>query len=76
MHLQEQERVMPALFELDARFRAMDRAGDGYVQIVNTANPPVENVAGPAEALELSRSGRCRRTAARPAPSGARRRPC
>ena len=46
---------MPALFELDARFRAMDRAGDGYVQIVNTANPPVENVAGPAEALELSR---------------------
>jgi len=55
MRLQEQERVMPALFDLDARFRAMDRAGEGYVQIVNTANPPVETVAGPAEALELSR---------------------
>jgi len=53
--LQEQERVMPALFDLDARFRAMDLGGDGYVQIVNTANPPVETLAGPAEALELSR---------------------
>ncbi len=55
MRLQDQERVMPALFDLDARFRAMDTAGDGYVQIINTANPPVENIAGPAEALELSR---------------------
>jgi len=53
--LQEQERVMPALFDLDARFRAMDTAGEGYVQIVNTANPPVEAVAAPAQALELSR---------------------
>jgi aminocarboxymuconate-semialdehyde decarboxylase len=55
MRLQEQERVMPALFDLDARFRAMDSAGDGYVQIINTANPPVELVAEPADALELSR---------------------
>jgi len=55
MRLQDQERAMPALFDLDARFRAMDTAGDGYVQIINTANPPVENIAGPAEALELSR---------------------
>ena len=55
MRLQDQQRVMPALFDLDARFRAMDSAGDGYVQIINTANPPVENIAGPAEALELSR---------------------
>ena len=55
MRLQDQERVMPALFDLDARFRAMDTAGDGYAQIINTANPPVENIAGPADALELSR---------------------
>ena len=55
MRLQDQERVMPALFDLDARFRAMDGAGDGYVQIINTANPPVELVAEPADALELSR---------------------
>jgi aminocarboxymuconate-semialdehyde decarboxylase len=53
--LAEQERVMPALFDLDARFRAMDSAGEGYVQVLTTANPPVENVAGPADALELSR---------------------
>ena len=54
MRLQQQARVMPALFDLDARFRAMDTAGDGYVQIINTANPPVENIASPAAALELS----------------------
>lgn len=46
---------MPALFDLDARFRAMDAAGEGYVQIVNTANPPVEQLAEPEAALELSR---------------------
>jgi predicted TIM-barrel fold metal-dependent hydrolase len=55
MRLQEQERVMPALFDLDARFRAMDTAGEGYVQIINTANPPVEQLAGPKDALDLSR---------------------
>jgi aminocarboxymuconate-semialdehyde decarboxylase len=55
MRLQDQERVMPTLFDLDARLRVMDTAGDGYVQIINTANPPVEAFAGPADALELSR---------------------
>ena len=55
MRLQEQERLMPTLIDLDARLRVMDAAGDGYVQIVNTANPPVENMAGPEDALELSR---------------------
>jgi aminocarboxymuconate-semialdehyde decarboxylase len=56
MRLQDQERVMPALFDLDARFRAMDTAGEGYLQILTTANPPVETVAGPADALALSRT--------------------
>jgi len=46
---------MPTLFDLDARFRVMDAAGDGYVQIINTANPPVESVADAMRALELSR---------------------
>ena len=46
---------MPALFDLDARFRAMDTAGDGYVQILTAANPPVENIGGPADALVLAR---------------------
>ena len=53
--LQEQERVMPTLFDLEARFRVMDSAGDGYVQIINTANPPVESFASPKDALDLSR---------------------
>jgi aminocarboxymuconate-semialdehyde decarboxylase len=55
MHLEGQTRIMPALFDLDARFRAMDTAGDGYVQIINTANPPVESIAGPTEAAALAR---------------------
>jgi aminocarboxymuconate-semialdehyde decarboxylase len=55
LRLQDQQRAMPTLFDLDARFRVMDTAGEGYVQIVNTANPPVEHIAGPAGALELSR---------------------
>ena len=55
MRLQEQERVMPALFDLDRRFQAMDVAGDGYVQIINTANPPVEAFASPTDAARLSR---------------------
>ena len=55
MRLQDQERVMPALFDLDARFRAMDTAGDGYVQVLTAANPPVENISGPADALVLAR---------------------
>ena len=57
MRLQDQERVMPTLFDLDARLRVMDTAGDGYVQIINTANPPVEAVAGPADALVLPSHG-------------------
>ena len=55
MRLDEQARIMPALLDLDARFRAMDVAGEGYRQIINIANPPVENFAGPEDALELSR---------------------
>jgi predicted TIM-barrel fold metal-dependent hydrolase len=55
LRLQDQERVMPTLFDLDARLRVMDTAGPGYAQIINTANPPVEAFAGPEAALELSR---------------------
>jgi predicted TIM-barrel fold metal-dependent hydrolase len=54
LRLQEQERVMPTLVDLDARLRVMDTAGPGYVQIINTANPPVEAFAAPDVALELS----------------------
>lgn len=55
MRLQDTERSLPTLFDLDRRLRVMDTAGEGYVQIINTANPPVEHMAGPGAALELSR---------------------
>lgn len=55
LRLQDQERAMPTLVDLDARFRVMDTGGPGYVQIINTANPPVEAIGGPDVALELSR---------------------
>jgi aminocarboxymuconate-semialdehyde decarboxylase len=55
MRLDEQTRIMPALLDLDARFRAMDVGGEGYRQIINIANPPVENFASAEDALELSR---------------------
>jgi aminocarboxymuconate-semialdehyde decarboxylase len=55
LRLAEVERAMPTLFDLGARLRVMDTAGDGYLQILSTANPPVEQIAGPDEALELSR---------------------
>lgn len=55
MRLQDQERVMPTLFDLDARFRVMDTAGEGYMQVLTMANPPVETFANPGDALELSR---------------------
>src|SRR5581483_2473214 len=55
LRLADQQRVMPTLFDLDARLRAMDLGGPDYVQIINTANPPVESIAAPEAALELSR---------------------
>lgn len=55
MRLRDVERLMPTLFDLDARLRVMDTAGDGYTQIINIANPPVESLAGPVDALALSR---------------------
>ena len=55
LRLADQERAMPTLVDLDARLRVMDTGGPGYVQIINTATPPVEAIAGPDDALELSR---------------------
>ncbi|MBI2189451.1 MAG: hypothetical protein HYU37_20330 [Acidobacteria bacterium] len=44
--LPEQERVMPALFDLDARFRAVDLAGERYVQIFEHNTRRVFGVGG------------------------------
>ena len=47
-------RWLPALGDLDIRFRIMDEFDD-YMQILTEANPPVENLCEPQDALELSR---------------------
>lgn len=45
---------VPALFDMDIRFRAMDAAGDGYQQIISLPNPPLEDVANEADARMLA----------------------
>ena len=47
-------RWLPALGDLDIRFKIMDEFED-YAQILTQATPPVENLCEPADALELSR---------------------
>jgi aminocarboxymuconate-semialdehyde decarboxylase len=40
---------------LDLRFRVMDRAGTEYRHVVSLPNPPLEDIAAPAQAAELAR---------------------
>ncbi|MGK6315747.1 amidohydrolase family protein [Neorhizobium sp. DT-125] len=47
---------LPAILDLDARFRAMDVL-DGYRQVVALPNPAVEDVASPEVAADLARIG-------------------
>ena len=49
-------KIIPALGDLEARFKIMDMFED-YVQILTLANPPLEVLGGPEEALELARIG-------------------
>ena len=49
-------KIIPALGDLEARFKIMDMFED-YVQILTLANPPVEVLGGPEDALELARIG-------------------
>ncbi len=45
----------PVLIDLDARWRLMDQFGD-YRQVLTMAVPPVEELGGPAAAVDLARS--------------------
>ena len=47
-------RSITKLFDLDARFKEMDEYGD-YRQIISLPNPPIEDIAKPAEGLQLAR---------------------
>ena len=48
---------VPMMTDLDRRFEVMDRFGPEYQQILSLASPPLELLAGPDKALDLSRIG-------------------
>ena len=50
-------RGIPPLFDLDVRFKAMDKAGAGYQQVISLPNPPLEDIATPDVARHLARVG-------------------
>jgi aminocarboxymuconate-semialdehyde decarboxylase len=49
------KRMPPALFDLDARFRIMDRF-EGMTQVLTLAEPPLENITDAAKAADLARA--------------------
>ena len=49
--------AVPMMTELDRRFEVMDMFGEDYVQVLSLASPPLELLAGPEKALELSQIG-------------------
>jgi aminocarboxymuconate-semialdehyde decarboxylase len=48
---------VPMMIDLDRRFQVMDMFGEDYQQILSLASPPLELIAGPDKAVELSRIG-------------------
>lgn len=49
--------AVPMMTDLDRRFEVMDRFGEDYQQVLSLASPPLEKLAGPEKALELSKIG-------------------
>jgi uncharacterized protein len=49
--------AVPMMTELDRRFEVMDMFGEDYMQVLSLASPPLELMAGPEKALELSKIG-------------------
>ena len=56
-NLQQRTRGIPALTDLDLRFRQMDEFGD-YKQIINVAAPPLEDLGDRARNAEMAHSQR------------------
>lgn len=48
---------VPMMTNLDRRFEVMDMFGPDYMQVLSLASPPLELLAGPEKALELSKIG-------------------
>src|SRR5262249_58412680 len=53
MALQKRMAGIPALVDVQLRFRMMDRH-PGYAQVLTLANPPLEVVGGPRERTDLA----------------------
>src|ERR1051325_4462721 len=53
-YLQKRVREIPAMVDLDLRFRIMDMF-EGYTQVFSLAAPPIEALAGSKESPELAR---------------------
>ena len=49
--------AVPMITNLDRRFEVMDMFGDSYQQVLTLASPPLEKIADPGKALELSQIG-------------------
>lgn len=49
--------AVPMMTDLDRRFEVMDMFGEDYMQVLSLASPPLEKLAGPDKALELSKIG-------------------
>ena len=56
-HITNRSGQVPMMTNLDRRFEVMDMFGEDYVQILSLASPPLEMLAGPDKALELSQIG-------------------
>jgi aminocarboxymuconate-semialdehyde decarboxylase len=54
-NIQKRVSGVPALVDMDTRFRFMDEFGEDYRQIVNTAAPPLEDLGPAARTTELAR---------------------
>jgi predicted TIM-barrel fold metal-dependent hydrolase len=48
---------VPMMTDLDRRFEVMDMFGEDYCQVLSLASPPLDAIASPGEALQLSRIG-------------------
>jgi aminocarboxymuconate-semialdehyde decarboxylase len=53
-YMQKRVRGIPAMVDLDERFRMMDLFG-GYVQVLSLAAPPLEALGSPADTPDLAR---------------------
>jgi predicted TIM-barrel fold metal-dependent hydrolase len=53
-YMQKRTRAVPCLYDLDVRFRIMDRF-DGYVQVLTLSSPPIEAFGPPDVTRDLAR---------------------